>query len=61
MPGAGQQVQVGLRDIGDQLGALQCDAFWLFGVHNYEDATDGLHDRLPECASFITLVAIRRI
>ncbi|MNZ87985.1 hypothetical protein D3C78_1068640 [compost metagenome] len=48
---AHQQMQMGLRGLGDQLGSLQCESFRLVGVHNYEDATGGLHDRLPDCAS----------
>ncbi|MNG20698.1 hypothetical protein D3C84_1049740 [compost metagenome] len=42
---AHQQVQVGLGHPGDQFGALERQAFRMFGLNNHQDAANGLHDR----------------
>ena len=42
---AHQQVQVGLGHSGDQLGALERQAFRMFGFDDHQDAANGLHDR----------------
>ena len=40
-----QQVQVRIRDAGDQLGAVEGQAVGVVGVEYHQDAADGLHGR----------------
>lgn len=60
---AHQQVQMGLGDPGDQLGALEREAFGMLGLDDHQDAADGLHGRdlqrvMKLCCT--TIVAGRR-
>ncbi len=40
---AHQQMQVGIRDLGDQFGAVECQAVGVIGVEYHQNAADGLH------------------
>ncbi|MNI75846.1 hypothetical protein D3C73_1320310 [compost metagenome] len=42
---ADQQMQVGLRHAGNQLGAFKRQAFRVFGFDDHQNAANGLHDR----------------
>jgi hypothetical protein len=43
---AHQQVQMGLGHAGDQLGALERQAFRVLGFDDHQNAANGLHDRI---------------
>ncbi len=48
---ADQQMQMCAGDPGDQLGALEGQAFRMLGLDDHQDAADGLHGRISRDAN----------